>query len=331
MSAISPRTLRAGSSQQIALTGSGLNRGTTVDLGPDTTVTAVQSSTSGSLSGTLAVAAGAVGGVRDIVVKNPDGQTSTCVGCFTLTGTTSPSPSPVLPSPSRSASPSPSPSASPSASPSPSPPPPSPSPPAPVPSPAAPTVAPPTVAPPAEPSAAPPTMTLSPATSRAGAKVTVSGKAEPGDTVELWAYTRPSTTYGLARTAEVAEDGTYAFTVAPSRNTRMFVKDTTEDTQSPSAVLRVMTSINVKVARTGVRTYRFTGSTLPKRPGQTVNVYYLAGTKKTIAGKAVVTPKGTYLFERRFGSGGTLTFTAQTGVDNDNAAGTSAPVKVALK
>jgi hypothetical protein len=161
--------------------------------------------------------------------------------------------------------------------------------------------------------------------------VQVTGTAEPGATVELLAYTRPGTTYAVVRTAEVAEDGTYAFTVAPAANTRVFARVADSQAQSPSAVLKVATSINVKVTRTGVRTYRFTGSTLPKRPGQTINVYYVAGSKKIIAGKAVVTPKGTYLFERRFGAGGTLAFTAQTGVDLSNVAGTSAPVRVALR
>ncbi|MCW2666111.1 MAG: Papain family cysteine protease [Frankiales bacterium] len=323
ISVIAPRTLKPGTSQRVSVSGSGLNAGTTMDLGPDTAVTAVTSSTAGSLSATVAVAAGAVGGIRDVVVKNTDGQSSTCVGCLALTGPPAPSPSPVAsptksaapsPSASPSASPSPSPSASPSASPSPSPPAPSPE-------------------PPAEPDPEPvaPTIRLAPAQSLAGQKVQVTGTAEPGATVELLAYTRPGTTYAVVRTAEVAEDGTYAFTVAPAANTRVFARVADSQAQSPSAVLKVATSINVKVTRTGVRTYRFTGSTLPKRPGQTINVYYVAGSKKIIAGKAVVTPKGTYLFERRFGAGGTLAFTAQTGVDLSNVAGTSAPVRVALR
>lgn len=319
---VTPKTLKPGTAQRVSVTGSGLNAGTVLDLGPDTAVTAVTSSTAGSLSATVAVAPGAVGGVRDVVVKNTDGQTTTCVGCLALTGAPAPSPSP-----SPSASPSRPPSPSPSPGPSPSPP--APSPRAPLPTTRAPEPSPDEPEP--DPEGTAPTLALAPARSLAGQKVQVTGTGEPGATVELWAYTRPGTTYAVVRTGEVDEDGRYAFTVGPAANTRMYVRDTDSETDSPSVVLKVATSINVKVTRTGVRTYRFSGSTLPKRPGQTINVYYANGTRKTIAGKAVVTPKGTYLFERRFGAAGTVTFTAQTGVDLDNVAGTSAPVRVALR
>ncbi len=177
--------------------------------------------------------------------------------------------------------------------------------------------------------ATPATVSISPATITAKETALVSGIAAPGATVELMAYSRPSTTYRVARTGTADAQGRFAFTIAPSGNTRLYARSGGSD--SATAVLQVRTSINLKVVRTGERTYRFSGSTLPKRRGQLVQVTYARGAGRTLAAKVRVASDGTYLVTRTFGGTGTFTFSTITGTDNDNAAGTSNSVRTTVR
>lgn len=178
-----------------------------------------------------------------------------------------------------------------------------------------------------------PTVSVSPSTITASQRSTVAGTAEPGTTVEVLAYSRPRTDYVVVRSGTVGPDGRYSFLVGPSGNTRLYARTVTDDgtVDSPSTVLTVRTSINLKVTRTGVRTYRFTGSTLPKRPGQTVNVRYRSGGRTVVASTVRVAPNGRYDVTRRFAGGGTFDLFTDTGVDLNNAAGRSNVVRTTLR
>ncbi|MCW2777545.1 MAG: hypothetical protein JWN17_1270, partial [Frankiales bacterium] len=151
---------------------------------------------------------------------------------------------------------------------------------------------------------------------------------------EIHAYSRPSTTFTTVRTGTVGPDGTYSFVVGPSGNTRLFARTVTPlgSADSDQVVLTVKTSLNLKVARTGTRTYRFTGSLLPKRPGQLITVFYeKADGSRVIAARARNAADGTYNVSRTFSGGGTFTLFTGTGTDNNNAANNSNRVRVTLR
>lgn len=179
-----------------------------------------------------------------------------------------------------------------------------------------------------------PTVSVSPSTIIAvEQKAVVAGASEPGSTVELYAYSRPNTDYVKVRSTEADEDGRYSFEVGPSGNTRLYVRTVTQEGEadSDSIVLNVKTSLNLKVVRTGSLTYRFSGSLLPKRPGQLITVFYEKGGQRVIAGRARNAADGSYVLNRTFTSGGTFVFFTGTGTDNNNAANNSNRVRVALR
>ncbi len=180
-----------------------------------------------------------------------------------------------------------------------------------------------------------PTVTVSPSTITASQKSVVSGTGTPGSTIEIFAYSRPNTQYKSVRTGVIDSDGTYAFEVGPSGNTRLYAQSTRGGVtvRNPeTVVLSVRTSINLKVVRTGTRTYRFTGSTLPKRRGQLVTVFYENSSgARTIASRARVTEQGTYNVTRTFGGTGTFVLFTGTGRDNDNEANNSNRVRTTIR
>ncbi len=154
--------------------------------------------------------------------------------------------------------------------------------------------------------------------------------------MQLLAYSRPSTSYRVARETPVGSSGTVSFSIGPSGNTRLFLRQTDVDganrVDSASIVLTVRTSLNLKVVRTGTRTYRFTGSTLPKRRGQLVTVFYQpGGGSRVIASRARVAQDGTYDVTRTFTGGGTFALFTATGTDLDNAGNESNRVRTRIR
>lgn len=150
----------------------------------------------------------------------------------------------------------------------------------------------------------------------------------PGNELALMAYTRPRTEYTTVRTATADQDGRATFTVAPRGNTRLFVRSTDDNgsTDSRSIVIKVASRISLRVERTGTRTYRFTGSATPARPGQVVRITYRKDSGQVEATRAKAGSKGVFSVVRTFSGTGTLDFTARTSTDITNAGGTS-PVR----
>lgn len=174
-----------------------------------------------------------------------------------------------------------------------------------------------------------PTLAVSPGTVDAGTAVRVSGRAEPGAQLELLAYSRPSTTYAVVRRA-VTSDGAYAFQVTPGTNTRLYLRSTTSggSADSTSAVIDVRSRVSLTVARTGTRTYRFSGSVLPRRGGVRISIYR----GSVLSSSAVSTASdGTYAVLRTFTGTGTFPFTARAAASGNNAAGASRPVTVTVR
>jgi hypothetical protein len=147
----------------------------------------------------------------------------------------------------------------------------------------------------------------------------------PGSTVELLAYSRPSSTYQVVRTVVLDADGQRALAVKPATNTRLYAQQA-GCTASASTVLNVRTQLSLNVVRNGARRYTFTGRALPARPGGLVVSLY----RVTSDGAQVLTGQsrasattGAYSIARRFTGDGRFGFVTRTGQDLLNAPGSS--------
>ena len=163
-------------------------------------------------------------------------------------------------------------------------------------------------------------VTLSDTTITATGAVVAKVTATSGAVVDLYAYSRPSTTFERVRTETVNADGTVSFSLRPGTNTRLYAQQH-GCTAGDSVVLNVRTALTLAVARNGVRTYTFSGSALPARPGGLIVSLYrgtvLAGQTRADA------TTGKWSLRRTFGGTGRFDFVVRTGQDLQNAPGQS--------
>ena len=156
----------------------------------------------------------------------------------------------------------------------------------------------------------------------------VSVKAEPGSVVDLFAYTRPSTTYRLVRTGAVSDAGIAQFGIRPGGNTRLYAQQRgcTAEPPRDSIVLSVRPALTLQHSRTGTRSYSFYGTSVPARPeGLVVSLYRI-----TADGQEVLTARtranathGNWRINRTFSGSGRFGFVVRTSADITNAAGKS--------
>lgn len=150
--------------------------------------------------------------------------------------------------------------------------------------------------------------------------------ATRGSTVDLYAYSRPSTAYAFIKSGVVTQDGTVTFQVRPSTNTRLYAQQR-GCTAGASVVLNVRTALTIAVVRTGVRSYVFSGDSIPARSGGLiVNIYRVNpdGTQVLTAQTRASTSDGSWSVARRFTGTGRFGFVVRTGQDLLNAPGSSA-------
>jgi hypothetical protein len=160
----------------------------------------------------------------------------------------------------------------------------------------------------------------------AGQQALVHLAATSGTTVDLFAYSRPSTDFVRVGSAVVAKNGSVALAVKPTTNTRLYAQQQ-GCAAGRSAVINVRTALTLTVVRNGTRTYTFSGSSLPLRKGGlVVNLY-----RRTAEGKSVLTAQarasettGRWTVRRVFSGTGRFPFYAATGQDLTNAPGASA-------
>lgn len=143
--------------------------------------------------------------------------------------------------------------------------------------------------------------------------------------VDLFAYSRPSTTYRVVRSAEVGADGLARFSVVPPTNTRLYAQQRDCDA-GPSVVLNVRTQLSLSAKRNGTRDYTFSGDSLPARQGGLIISLY----RVTDNGRQVLTSQvranatnGEWSLRRVFTGEGRFGFVVRTGQDLQNAPGTS--------
>jgi hypothetical protein len=155
------------------------------------------------------------------------------------------------------------------------------------------------------------------------ADVTVT--AARGSTVDLFAYTRPSTTFIVVRTGVVTNNGTITWGLRPPRNTRLYAKQRGCPAGN-QVVLGVRTTLSLAAFRNGTRNYTFSGDSLPARPGGLIISLY----RITADGSEVLTAQarasattGEWTLTRQFTGSGTFGFVVRTGQDLQNAPGAS--------
>lgn len=150
-------------------------------------------------------------------------------------------------------------------------------------------------------------------------------QATSGTLVDLFAYSRPSTTYERVRTVTVARNGRASVTLRPGTNTRLYAQQQ-GCTAGQSTVLNVRTALTLAAKRNGTRDYTFSGASLPARDkGLIVSLYRL-----TADGGSILTAQtranpttGAWTLHRVFTGSGRFDFVVRTGQDLQNAPGSS--------
>jgi adhesin/invasin len=149
--------------------------------------------------------------------------------------------------------------------------------------------------------------------------------ATRGSTVDLFAYTRPSTTYSVVRSGAVTSNGTVSWGIRPPRNTRLYAQQR-GCLAGGSVVVGVRTTLSLAAVRNGVRNYTFYGDSLPARPGGLiVSLYRInADGSEVLSSQARASATtGEWSVTRRFTGSGSFGFIVRTGQDLQNAPGAS--------
>jgi hypothetical protein len=162
-------------------------------------------------------------------------------------------------------------------------------------------------------------VTLAPRRVVKGDPVRVSGTGGPGCSVQVLGYTRPNTTYRVIRTGTIGDNGSYAFTLYPPSNTRVYAKsDGASDSRTTAVNVRFLVSMTV--TRLGVRSYRFSGGVGPGAAGVHVTVYRSSNAGNLKVGTADTASNGAWSLVHQFSASGTVTFfaVAETTANNDS-------------
>ena len=175
------------------------------------------------------------------------------------------------------------------------------------------------------------TISVSPTEITPGPAATVHVHGSPSTRVKLMAYSRPSSTYRVARDDRTDANGDITWQVTPGTNTRLYATygDSRVDTDSPSKVIDVHTTLSVSGIRTASRRYDFHGRDLPRRSGQLITLYRLDAAGREIRTANVHTDSsGTWQLDRSFAEAGTFRFLVRTSQNLTNADGRSHVITV---
>jgi hypothetical protein len=169
-----------------------------------------------------------------------------------------------------------------------------------------------------------PTLSL-PTVATYGSTVPVSVQGMPGAQLELWAYSRPSTTYRLVRTGTVDAAGTWTTTVRPATNTRLYVRTRTTGGWLSSTTRAVQIRVNVSLrvsapTSTGRRT--FSGTAGPALAGRLVSIYRTSASGPRLFLQVRTTSTGAFTASALTPRGWAV-YDARAAATDRNAAGTS--------
>ncbi|MCU1591681.1 MAG: LPXTG-motif cell wall anchor protein [Frankiales bacterium] len=153
----------------------------------------------------------------------------------------------------------------------------------------------------------------------------VTVQAPPNSIVDLFAYSRPSTTFAVVRTETVGTSGVVTWSVSPLTNTRLYAQ-TRGGSATPQVVLGVAPALSLTAARTATRTYVFSGRGIPARTGGLVISLYrfTDDTHQVLTAQTRADAKtGSWSLTRAFTGTGRFVFVVRTGNDLQNSAGAS--------
>ena len=157
----------------------------------------------------------------------------------------------------------------------------------------------------------------------AGDSATLTGAAEPGTTVELWAYSRPSTSYRLVRSTTAAASGLYAFSVTPPTDTRL--RSRVDGLDSGSVVVGVRHLVRTSATRTGCGPSASPGPSSRSGPASRVDVLARTGGGLRLLTTARTGADGRWSVDRTFHRPATWDVVARTAADGVNRSGTRRP------
>jgi hypothetical protein len=160
---------------------------------------------------------------------------------------------------------------------------------------------------------------------------TVRVHGSPNTKVQLMAYSRPSTTYRVARDTTTDANGDVVWRVTPGTNTRLYASygDGVKATDSASKVIDVHTTLSISGIRQGVRSYDFHGRNLPRRSDQLITLYRVDANGNEIRTANVKTDSsGIWQIDRAFTGSGRFRFLVRTGQNLTNADGKSNVITV---
>lgn len=162
-------------------------------------------------------------------------------------------------------------------------------------------------------------------------KAEVRVRAASGTTVDLFAYSRPSTQFRRVRVGTVGRDGLAVFKVGPATNTRLYAQQR-GCASGPSTVITVAPLLStLNVVRNGPRDYTFSGRTVPARDRGFVLALHRIDPDGKAPVRAHVRADANGVFRVRvvFSGTGRFGFDVRTGKDIQNDAGRS-PVRSVL-
>ena len=161
-------------------------------------------------------------------------------------------------------------------------------------------------------------------------KAEVRVRAASGTTVDLFAYSRPSTQFRRVRVGTGGADGLSGFKVGPATNTRLYAQQR-GCASGPSTVMTVAPLLTLHAVRNGPRDYTFSGRTVPARAGGFVLALHRIDPDGKAPVRAHVRADANGVFRVRvvFSGTGRFGFDVRTGKDVQNDAGRS-PVRTLL-
>lgn len=153
----------------------------------------------------------------------------------------------------------------------------------------------------------------------------------PLSTVDLYAYSRPNTTYRLVRSGTLDPAGQAFFAVRPGGDTRLYAQ-TRGGPAGNSVVIGVRYAVSFAGKPQPDGTVRFVGTVVPRRAGVPVAIYRgLPDGGRQLVGRGTTSATGQYSIPARFSSTGTMYFVAAAGGTSANRQGVSSAIAVPVR
>ncbi|MDX6216463.1 MAG: hypothetical protein QOG99_2047, partial [Frankiales bacterium] len=160
-----------------------------------------------------------------------------------------------------------------------------------------------------------PTISISTTAINVGKSAIVTVHGTPGDSIQLYALTRPATSYQVVRTVTLPASGVYSTAITPRGNTRLFARSAAGDSGTVAVSVRPAMSLAGSVSG---KTGTFTGTIVPGHGNVAVRLFTVKNGTITLVGTTRTAANGHYTYSRAFAAKGAVTFIAQTLSDGQN-------------